>query len=233
MEMTALTGGTLLKILKGAGETAALGEAIAITGNKDEDISALLSEVVVKRSAKAAACKDRRSACSSDDGRKAAPSNSWKKRRTTRLHRAAGSPTAAPARRTMAAGTSDCFADRGPHGGGKWHRSQSRSPASGPNGRIIKRDIETALSGRRHRGCGTQPPTFVPSTVVGASRVSETKPLRRCVGLLPAAWRNRSVRSRRFISPSRSRWTMPRAAERRSMRPVQRRRKDQCQRHYC
>src|SRR5436853_2653854 len=45
MEMTALTGGTLLKILKGSGETAALGEAIAITGNKGEDISALLSEI--------------------------------------------------------------------------------------------------------------------------------------------------------------------------------------------
>jgi pyruvate dehydrogenase E2 component (dihydrolipoamide acetyltransferase) len=40
MEMTALTGGTLLKILKDEGETAALGEAIAITGNKGEDISA-------------------------------------------------------------------------------------------------------------------------------------------------------------------------------------------------
>src|SRR5215212_5742812 len=45
MEMTALTGGTLLKILKGEGETAALGEAIAITGQEGEDISALLSEV--------------------------------------------------------------------------------------------------------------------------------------------------------------------------------------------
>src|SRR6188474_1281800 len=45
MEMTALQGGTLLKILKQAGDTAALGEAIAITGKKGEDISALLSEV--------------------------------------------------------------------------------------------------------------------------------------------------------------------------------------------
>src|SRR5438045_5933409 len=45
MEMTALTGGTILKILKGAGETAALGEAIAITGEKGEDISALLSDL--------------------------------------------------------------------------------------------------------------------------------------------------------------------------------------------
>src|SRR5215204_7153238 len=45
MEMTALQGGTLLKILKQAGDTAALGEAIAITGKKGEDISALLSEI--------------------------------------------------------------------------------------------------------------------------------------------------------------------------------------------
>src|ERR1044071_2767518 len=44
MEMTALAGGTLLKILKGAGETAALGEPIAIIGNEGEDISALVAE---------------------------------------------------------------------------------------------------------------------------------------------------------------------------------------------
>src|SRR6186713_835900 len=45
MEMTALSAGTLLKILKGAGESAALGEAIAVIGQKGEDISALLSEI--------------------------------------------------------------------------------------------------------------------------------------------------------------------------------------------
>ena len=44
MEMTALQGGTLLKILKAGGETALLGETIAIIGQKGEDISALLSE---------------------------------------------------------------------------------------------------------------------------------------------------------------------------------------------
>src|SRR5687768_10442332 len=53
MEMTALKGGTLLKILKGEGETAALGEAIAITGEAGEDISALLSEVSCNGSAAA------------------------------------------------------------------------------------------------------------------------------------------------------------------------------------
>src|SRR5688500_18579716 len=45
MEMTALSGGTLLKILKGEGDTAALGEPIAIIGKAGEDISALLSEI--------------------------------------------------------------------------------------------------------------------------------------------------------------------------------------------
>src|SRR5918993_3046709 len=53
MEMTALSGGTLLKILKGAGESAALGEVIAITGKAGEDISALLSEVSSNGAAKA------------------------------------------------------------------------------------------------------------------------------------------------------------------------------------
>src|SRR5438034_8248086 len=65
MEMTALTGGTLLKILKGDGETAALGEAIAIVGNKGEDISALLSEV---RSAPAAEAKSEPPASASGNG---------------------------------------------------------------------------------------------------------------------------------------------------------------------
>ena len=55
MEMTALTAGTLLKILKGAGETAALGEAIAIIGNKGDDIADLIKETSSNGSAKPAA----------------------------------------------------------------------------------------------------------------------------------------------------------------------------------
>jgi pyruvate dehydrogenase E2 component (dihydrolipoamide acetyltransferase) len=45
MEMTALNGGTLLKIIKQAGETAALGEPIAIVGQAGEDFSGLLAEI--------------------------------------------------------------------------------------------------------------------------------------------------------------------------------------------
>src|SRR3982751_5321316 len=57
MEMTALTAGTLLKILKGGGETAALGEAIGITGQKGENIPALFSEAASASPAKPAAEK--------------------------------------------------------------------------------------------------------------------------------------------------------------------------------
>ncbi len=49
MEMTALSDGTILKILKGAGDTALLGEAIAIIGKAGEDISALVERNLVER----------------------------------------------------------------------------------------------------------------------------------------------------------------------------------------
>src|SRR5215213_416433 len=62
MEMTALKGGTVLKILKQAGDTAALGETIAIVGQKGEDITALLSEVSSNGSAKKAEPKAEESA---------------------------------------------------------------------------------------------------------------------------------------------------------------------------
>jgi Pyruvate/2-oxoglutarate dehydrogenase complex, dihydrolipoamide acyltransferase (E2) component, and related enzymes len=53
---------------------------------------------------------------------------------------------------------------------------------SGPNGRIIKRDIEDALSGQQS-GAGSQPRTFVPSTQVGASayRDENTSQMRRVI----------------------------------------------------
>src|SRR5512139_1968085 len=52
MEMTALSGGTLLKILKQAGDSAALGEPIAIIGKAGDDFSALLEEISANGSKK-------------------------------------------------------------------------------------------------------------------------------------------------------------------------------------
>lgn len=57
MEMTALSGGTLLKIIKAGGDTAALGEPIAIIGAAGEDISALLGEIGGNGNSNGAAAK--------------------------------------------------------------------------------------------------------------------------------------------------------------------------------
>ena len=161
MEMTALQGGTLLKILKGAGETAALGEPIAITGKEGEDISALLSEVA-------------------DGSTKAAPEQPA----AEETKPAAEAVVEAPAPKQTPAPVPSVAADEP----AKVERTNGRiivSPiaarmagennidlkaitGSGPNGRIIKRDIEAALSGPS-KPAATAAPAFTTSTVVGAS----------------------------------------------------------------
>src|SRR5436190_4143095 len=177
MEMTALTGGTLLKILKGEGETALLGEAIAITGKKGEDISALLTEVASNGGRKA-----------SDAGGTPAlqsepPVSAGGQIATTATSQSnvGGSPTQAETRTTASvpSGISvtptngrmivSPIAARMAADNGIDLRSVS---GSGPNGRIIKRDIEEALSGKA-AAVGTQQRAFVPSTVVGASWYSD------------------------------------------------------------
>jgi pyruvate dehydrogenase E2 component (dihydrolipoamide acetyltransferase) len=160
MEMTALTGGTLLKILKGEGETATLGEAIAITGAKGEDISALLSEV-------------------STNGKKSQPAGEVAAQQTPKAEAAAlqaetrgamppqevaavkSSGTTAPANGRMIVSpiAARMAADHG--------IDLRTVNGSGPNGRIIKRDIEQALAGGTR--AAAPPKQFVPSTQVGAS----------------------------------------------------------------
>ena len=173
MEMTALTGGTLLKILKGEGETAALGEAIAITGNKGEDISALLKEA-------------------SENGKKSEPPAEKPAEAPKAETRAVASvPAATPSPPTAPVGTRT---DAAPQ-----HQTNGRmivSPiaarmaadngidlrsvsGSGPNGRIIKRDIEAAMA----EGAPLAARAFKPSTVVGASpfRDENTSKMRQVI----------------------------------------------------
>jgi pyruvate dehydrogenase E2 component (dihydrolipoamide acetyltransferase) len=160
MEMTALTGGTLLKILKGEGETAALGEAIAITGHKGEDISTLLSEV-------------------STNGKKSEPPASAGGQSATKEQPAPKTETA-PIQAETRAVASVSTPPSANTGNGRMIVSpiaarmaadngiDLRSIAgSGPNGRIIKRDIEQALAGGTREAA--VPKQFVPSTQVGAS----------------------------------------------------------------
>ncbi len=176
MEMTALTGGTLLKILKQAGDTAALGEAIAITGNKGEDISALLSEAAtwtkpvtentekiqqtaeVKAETRAVASVSPKTSATTT----APPANAGGSASNGRL---IVSPIAA---RMAAENAIDLKTIRG----------------TGPNGRIIKRDIEIALAGGDQPSAGSaQPLQFTPSIQVGASAYREetTSQIRRVI----------------------------------------------------
>ncbi|MGB4987625.1 MAG: pyruvate dehydrogenase complex dihydrolipoamide acetyltransferase [Pyrinomonadaceae bacterium] len=166
MEMTALSDGTVLKILKGAGETALLGETIAIIGKAGEDITALLSEVASNGSAKS---EPPALAGGTQVEEKAPPV-----------------PVAAPSQPDPVAKVAPPANAGGSDKNGRLIVSPiaARMAAengvdlksitgSGPNGRIIKRDIEEAMSG------GTQKPqtetqrTFTASTVVGASAFTD------------------------------------------------------------
>lgn len=184
MEMTALSGGTLLKILKDAGDTAALGEPIAIIGKAGEDISGLLSEV---------ATNGKKAEAASPNGDKApakeepAPAETVEKPQELQLEKTSAE-TPAPKEDTQARKPEppsngrmivSPIAARMAADNGIDLRSIS---GSGPNGRIIKRDIEEALAGG-----GTAKPAaakaFTPSTVVGAApfRDENTSKMRQVI----------------------------------------------------
>lgn len=168
MEMTALSGGTLLKILKQAGESAALGEPIAIIGQPGEDIAALLSETSTN-----GAAKEPEGPKTESPVPEAAPQAETRAVASVPAREEAPAPSPAPAPETPRSNgrmivspiAARMAADNG---------IDLRSIAgSGPNGRIIKRDIEEALAGGGHKAApatAAQPAKqFTPSTVVGAS----------------------------------------------------------------
>lgn len=181
MEMTALSGGTLLKILKGEGETAALGEPIAIVGNKGEDISTLLKEIS-SNGAKAQPAPTK-----SDE--QPAPPTKVEKPEELQLEETSA-PTPSPVTTTSLSPRAQAT----PSGRLLVSPIAARMAAdngidlktisgSGPNGRIIKRDIETALSGPPSQAGAAQPRAFVPSTIVGASAFHDepTSQMRRVI----------------------------------------------------
>ncbi len=178
MELTALAGGTLLKIIKGAGDTAALGEAIAITGEKDEDISALLAEVFSNGAGKV---ESRESRVESEEKKSVEPVSEKEEtvakqgeqelrkeisenegQRTKDEGQSNGRMIVSPIAARMAAENNiDLKSLKG----------------SGPSGRIIKRDIETALTEVQSPKSKVQSPkitlSFSASQVQGASAFRE------------------------------------------------------------
>jgi len=172
MEMTALQGGTLLKILKQAGDTAALGEAIAITGKKGEDISALLAETASNGGA------------SKKEGEKGREGEGEKATGAEKASAPVASAPAAPEPASAPKSVPPAVAGGSTQGNGRLIVSPiaARMAAdngidlrtvsgSGPNGRIIKRDIEEALSGGSPKAKAQKP--FTPSTIVGASAFND------------------------------------------------------------
>ncbi len=137
MEMTSLEGGTLLKILVPAGNNAKLGQTIGIIGNPGEDISALLAEA------------------SSNGAASAAPAP---KAEEKPVEKAAPAPVAEAPKSEIPNPKSQMdgrllvspIAARMATENGIDLRSVI---GSGPQGRIIKRDIEAAMAG------GTARPT--------------------------------------------------------------------------
>ena len=188
MEMTALSGGTLLKILKAAGETALLGEAIAITGKAGEDISGLLKEISSNGSAKKE--EDKAAASKSDplvspvakDAAKPTTETteeaSAKAVPPSTLNEAVAAPVAQPegsGRMVVSPIAARMAADNGVD-----LRSIS---GSGPNGRIIKRDIEAAIESGVQGPKSKESKVFTPSTIVGASpfREENTSKIRQVI----------------------------------------------------
>lgn len=152
MELTALKGGTLLKILKGGGETALLGETIAITGKAGEDFSTLLSEVSSQPSAESSKA-EAKPETKAEETKPVETVKTEDQKPKSEDGRLLVSPIAA---RMATENGIDLRSISG----------------SGPNGRIIKRDIEAALESQVSSP-KSQVQSFSPSQVFGASAFRE------------------------------------------------------------
>lgn len=131
MEMQALANGVLRKILIGEGESAPLGQAIAIIGDADEDIAALLKSIQSKPAkAESAPAEPAQSEPEQDAApTKAKPSGPTDGKPAPENSRDGGRQLISPIAARMAA-------DAG--------INLKSVKGSGPRGRIVKRDIEVA-----------------------------------------------------------------------------------------
>jgi len=162
MEMQALADGVLRKILIKEGEAAPLGQLIAIIGGQDEDISSLLNESAAAPAAQSAKAQEQAPAQAP-----AAPEV-----KTPQL-KAVSQGNGSQAHEAAAAGgrliVSPLAARMAAEAGIDLRSLQG----SGPGGRIIKKDIESALSQPRAsapaqlRAVESKP--FQPAIVAGAS----------------------------------------------------------------
>jgi pyruvate dehydrogenase E2 component (dihydrolipoamide acetyltransferase) len=155
MEMQALSNGVLRKILINDGESAPLGQLIAVIGEPEEDIASLLSEAAPKESAPTQTAPASAPAPAQPEPEPqvapAADTNGHAKPASAESGRMIVSPLAA---RMAAEAGIDLRSLQG----------------SGPSGRIIKRDIEAALSSPKVAPTGkAQPIQYQAASVASAS----------------------------------------------------------------
>ena len=141
MEMQALSNGVLRKILIREGESAPLGQPIAIIGEPDEDISELLKTASETKPAKAEAAPEKlpesdavpavESKSEAKPGTVAAPSVDGDGRQPPATAASTGRVLISPIAARMAAEAGIDF---------------KSIQGSGPGGRIVKKDIESAMT---------------------------------------------------------------------------------------
>jgi pyruvate dehydrogenase E2 component (dihydrolipoamide acetyltransferase) len=155
MEMTSLEAGTLLKIIVPAGTNAKLGQTIGIIGKPGEDFSALL----IDEATPAPTPKVQESAPAKVETPKPQPPVAPA---PTPL---ASAPKAAGGRVVVSPIAARMAAEHG--------IDINSIAGSGPGGRIIKRDIESAMNGGGRSAGKSASYAFTPSTVYGASAYRE------------------------------------------------------------
>ncbi len=164
MEMTSLEPGTLLKIIVPAGDNAKLGQTIGILGEKGEDISALLKEIEGESSSNGASAESKEEAKeepkaeekpveetkSAETSEKKSEEPKAEEKPKTESQSSNGRMIVSPIAARMAAENGVDL---------------KLISGSGPKGRIIKRDIESAIESQVSSPKSQVEEVAIPSTV--------------------------------------------------------------------
>jgi pyruvate dehydrogenase E2 component (dihydrolipoamide acetyltransferase) len=145
MEMQALGNGVLRKILIQEGESAPLGQLIAIIGEPDEDISSLTSEAATAQSTKAPSSTDASTEAAKPE---AAPATATDESKTKPEVDVSGNGGGGSQPVEVASGGRLIVSPLAARMAAEAGLDLRSVNGSGPSGRIIKRDIERAIAGK-------------------------------------------------------------------------------------
>ncbi|HUQ33081.1 MAG TPA: pyruvate dehydrogenase complex dihydrolipoamide acetyltransferase [Pyrinomonadaceae bacterium] len=144
MEMQALGNGVLRKILIQAGESAPLGRIIAVIGEPDEDISALLSQA--DSNAKAPAASQEAEPAEEEEKAEASPEPEQKPMQTEAKAATPSGNGAAAAKGDNQGNERLVVSPLAARMAAEAGINLRALTGSGPGGRIVKRDIEAAMN---------------------------------------------------------------------------------------